>query len=1018
MTITANNNPFAILQGTATGFGCTPGRPGGGGVYAACGLNDGDGAYDLVIMPGGCDGTTSNPTCAGNDGAAVSRTWGVTGNLSGVCFINDNSCKNAQNSQTIALLQSVGIGTFPANEYCQNMIYGGYSDWYLPNQAAMVSQIYPAKTAGLLSGFAASEYWSSNQDSSAGYSMSVYVNMGSGTVSANARSLAFRVRCVRRHDLPLPSPVYDNDPDALANYPHRLVTESSGTRLSTAVFTPTGFNQMNVSISGASGNPKLKVNGGVELSSGTMNVGQTIGFLMDAPSTPGTENSATITLGADSYMLYASYADPLITRYMFVTNTTTNGAGPPQAQCSADAAAAGLSGTWSHFASSGSHMRLTVPWNWGTLKRIDGATIATSWEDLWDGSIDNPINITAAGGTQNGTVWTGSSDDRGFNAGNNCYAWTNAGGEYGYYGMASLSGAGWLRSNSNLCNNAHYAYCIQSTAGSDTDPVDVSFGRKVTYSSGTRLTSAAVTITGISSSINVSISGASGNPKLKINGGAEVSSGTADLVSTIEAVMDAPTVPGTENTALITLGTDTNIPFKAAYADGSRMARVFVTPGGYAYNSGGINTWDAACDSLGDAASGYAATWKAIASTSTAPANTRVGWNWGELQLLGNGATVANNWDDLWDGSIDTAINLDQNGVSRNVFVWTGTATAGLTGICSGTTGTYQDWGQGGPGGSNANVGSSQQAAAAWVVSTSCYSGGGTLNLYCMDDGSGPATDTYPDAIVFPYVIQFASSSRATSDPVTISGLGAGVAADVVLTGASGNPKYTVNGGAEQSSGTGTDVQNGDVLRLKMDSPAANNSSYLMTVTVGSGPAVNWRVWTGDSTGTVVKRAFVTSTSYNGISLGGLAGADGICQARADAATLGGTWKAILSGNTEANAAVNRIGYNWSTLKLVDNTTVVTTAGNLWKTGTTPFSNAIGKNESNAAVSGASVWTNTTDTGFNVYTTDANTCTEFSANTAAPRLGVNSATGPTWANSGSNGTACNSTTYRIYCIEQ
>lgn len=44
-------------------------------------------------------------------------------------------------------------------------------------------------------------------------------------------------------------------------------------------------------------------------------------------------------------------------------------------------------------------------------------------------------------------------------------------------------------------------------------------------------------------------------------------------------------------------------------------------------------------------------------------------------------------------------------------------------------------------------------------------------------------------------------------------------------------------------------------------------------------------------------RIFLTSTVYDG-NLGGLAGADGKCQARATAAGLGGTWKAILSTRT------------------------------------------------------------------------------------------------------------------------
>ncbi|MFA4941221.1 MAG: DUF1554 domain-containing protein [Patescibacteria group bacterium] len=78
----------------------------------------------------------------------------------------------------------------------------------------------------------------------------------------------------------------------------------------------------------------------------------------------------------------------------------------------------------------------------------------------------------------------------------------------------------------------------------------------------------------------------------------------------------------------------------------------------------------------------------------------------------------------------------------------------------------------------------------------------------------------------------------------------------------------------------------------------------------------------------LTKRVFVTSTTYNG-NLGGVSGADEKCQARADAASLGGTWKAIISG--DSITARSRIGYNW--LFLV-NTLGEPVAVNLVATGT------------------------------------------------------------------------------------
>jgi cysteine-rich repeat protein len=49
------------------------------------------------------------------------------------------------------------------------------------------------------------------------------------------------------------------------------------------------------------------------------------------------------------------------------------------------------------------------------------------------------------------------------------------------------------------------------------------------------------------------------------------------------------------------------------------------------------------------------------------------------------------------------------------------------------------------------------------------------------------------------------------------------------------------------------------------------------------------------------KLVFITSGSWNG-NLGGLAGGDGKCQTLANAAALGGTYKAWLSNNTQQPA--------------------------------------------------------------------------------------------------------------------
>lgn len=67
-------------------------------------------------------------------------------------------------------------------------------------------------------------------------------------------------------------------------------------------------------------------------------------------------------------------------------------------------------------------------------------------------------------------------------------------------------------------------------------------------------------------------------------------------------------------------------------------------------------------------------------------------------------------------------------------------------------------------------------------------------------------------------------------------------------------------------------------------------------------------------TPTPSKRVFVTSTNYNG-NLGGLSGADQKCQDRANAANLGGTWKAWLSDSSIS--AASRLSHSDRAYKLI-----------------------------------------------------------------------------------------------------
>ena len=104
-----------------------------------------------------------------------------------------------------------------------------------------------------------------------------------------------------------------------------------------------------------------------------------------------------------------------------------------------------------------------------------------------------------------------------------------------------------------------------------------------------------------------------------------------------------------------------------------------------------------------------------------------------------------------------------------------------------------------------------------------------------------------------------------------------------------------------------------------------------------------------------IKRVFVTSTRYSG-NLGGLSGADGICQAHADGASggpLGGTWVAWLStGSVNAKDRIPQAEY-----RLIDGVTVVAVGKADLSDGS--LLHAIDMDENGATVSGPYAWMHT-----------------------------------------------------------
>ena len=105
--------------------------------------------------------------------------------------------------------------------------------------------------------------------------------------------------------------------------------------------------------------------------------------------------------------------------------------------------------------------------------------------------------------------------------------------------------------------------------------------------------------------------------------------------------------------------------------------RIFVTNTVQDANLGGIAGADELCAGQASDAN-LEGEFKAWLSTRTSSVSDRLTHSSGAYVLV-NGTVVANDWDDLVDGSILAPINLDANGEPRTGDVWTGTLATGAS---------------------------------------------------------------------------------------------------------------------------------------------------------------------------------------------------------------------------------------------------------------------------------------------------------------------------------------------------
>ena len=128
---------------------------------------------------------------------------------------------------------------------------------------------------------------------------------------------------------------------------------------------------------------------------------------------------------------------------------------------------------------------------------------------------------------------------------------------------------------------------------------------------------------------------------------------------------------------------------------GDQYRLVFVTSTTIAATSTDIATYNTFVNDLAtleglNYIAGQTTTWTAIGSTatdnardntSTTGAGTGIG-----IYLLDGATLIANNYADLWDGSIDNLLNIDEQGnFNPTTFTWTGTGSSGTAQSALGT---------------------------------------------------------------------------------------------------------------------------------------------------------------------------------------------------------------------------------------------------------------------------------------------------------------------------------------------
>ena len=245
-----------------------------------------------------------------------------------------------------------------------------------------------------------------------------------------------------------------------------------------------------------------------------------------------------------------------------------------------------------------------------------------------------------------------------------------------HYWFQAQTGSDWLDRPNISFTEVDRIYCEDDTtigAGGGGG------GSVATFPDTIEVTMAAVVSSSIlkasvSSSSAISVSG-DGSPEYQIcadlacntvNHAWSSSAGNIDDGEFFQMRMTSSASPNTSSTSTLDIGGST---LDWQITTGSDRY-VFIASGTYSGNLGGLSGADATCNSLASAA-GLGTNYMAWLATSNADDPESRFTRSGNPYRAVDGTKIADNWSDLVDGTLDNAINLDQNGNTGETVIVT-----------------------------------------------------------------------------------------------------------------------------------------------------------------------------------------------------------------------------------------------------------------------------------------------------------------------------------------------------------